>query len=444
MNCKNSHVVTIKKVVNGGYGLASKPDGQAVLVRHALPGETVSIVVTRQQSQVAFARIVARHTTHPGRVEAPCRYYADCGGCDLQHTDYPSQCMIKQAITSDLLSRCRRDQISSHGAVSYPIMPAPHPFGYRQRIRLQVDPRGFVGFHRHQSHDVVAVTTCLLAHPEINRVLAHCRETDSFAKLVAVSESIEIMLDPVNETISLLALLNRPPRPSDRAAAGRICCDIPKLTRVFLAGRKFSMEGPFTATPAAADRLLTVELSGTPPLLMSWEAGGFSQVNLEQNRTLVELVVHLAAPTNGDRILDLFCGMGNFSLPLARTAGHVLGIESQGSAIRSARMNCRRNNLDNARFEQSDVVGACDTLINAGHRFGILICDPPRHGIPGLAPHLSRLCTNRLIYVSCDPATLCRDLDELVDAGFSLITIRTVDMFPQTHHIETVVLLEKN
>ncbi len=177
---------------------------------------------------------------------------------------------------------------------------------------------------------------------------------------------------------------------------------------------------------------------------MEWEVGGFCQVNLEQNRNLVDLVCKYAAVQPEETVLDLFCGAGNFSLPLAATARTLVGIEGQGAAIRSARRNSENAGFANTTFFKQPIQKACLELTAAGKRFDLLVIDPPREGIPGLATMVGGLCRNRLVYISCDPATLGRDLADLTSAGFRIAAIQPVDMFPQTHHIETVVLLEKH
>ena len=203
------------------------------------------------------------------------------------------------------------------------------------------------------------------------------------------------------------------------------------------------MEGPICADPEA-DNILSMTIPGTPQLELTWETGGFCQVNYGQNLKLIQLVMNYLKPAPSARILDLYCGMGNFSLKLAGSAGSVMGIESQGSAIRSARRNCAGNTIENARFIKSDVKKGCEQLVSSGETFDAVVCDPPRNGMPGMAPLLNRLCRNRLVYVSCDPATLCRDLADLIEIGFTVKKIQPVDMFPQTRHVETIALLEKS
>ncbi len=444
VNCKNSQVVTIKKVVNGGYGLARLADGKNVLVQFSLPGEMVAIAIDRHQKHLDYARATTIVTAHRGRIAPPCPSYGTCGGCNLQHADYDTQCRLKRAILVDLFARSQTPELRSQADSIAPVIGAAQPFGYRQRIRLQIDGQGRVGFYRFHSHQVIPTKRCLLAHQLISDTLARLAETKPFRRLAGTSDSVEFLLDPQRESLCLLFQLRRPPRPADRSAARRLGEDADDRIRVLLTGGTFAAEGPFAPDQSAANRLLSLELPGTPPLQLTWEAGGFSQVNIDQNRVLVDVVMALATVDEPSRVLDLFCGMGNFSLPLARRAGHVLGIESQGAAVRSARLNGARNNLGNLGFRQATVADGCRQLIEGAQSFDLIVCDPPRQGIPGLATLLGRLCTRRLIYVSCDPATLVRDCAELTTAGFRVVSVQPIDMFPQTHHIETVVLLEKN
>ena len=183
--------------------------------------------------------------------------------------------------------------------------------------------------------------------------------------------------------------------------------------------------------------------STSAPLALSWEVGGFCQVNIAQNTALIDAVVDFCNPVGHESVLDLFCGMGNFSIPLATRAEELTGYEGQGSAIRSAKANAATAGLSNTRFFKSPVHTACEKLAGKNAEFDCVVIDPPRQGAPELAPHLAAICRKRMVYISCDPATLCRDLTQLSNEGFRITGIQPIDMFPQTHHIETVVLLEK-
>jgi 23S rRNA (uracil1939-C5)-methyltransferase len=444
----NIHHLTIKKAINGGYGLARLEDGRAVMVRQALPDETVDIRITEEKGSYLQGVATKIHTPHPQRTVPPCPYYGTCGGCDLQHCDYPGQLGLKKAIIADLLERHPAPAIRQAAELLEKPLPSPLSFAYRQRIRLQVDAGGRPGFRRFHSHEIVPVSRCLVAGEELNAALAGLLSHKNFSTLLPQVSEIELLADPERGTVVCLCHLKRRPRPRDLEQAAGIRHDLRGIDRIFFQGEAF----PLTAVGRPADtrpddRTLSVlypPSEGMPALHLSWEVGGFCQVNLAQNRRLIDTVVDFTAPGPGDTVLDLFCGMGNFSIVLALRCRSLLGIEGQGSAIRSARSNSLRAGLANCEFHRMPLRTACEELARDGRVFDHVVIDPPRQGAPGLAAQLASLTAGRLVYISCDPATLCRDLADLVETGFAIRRIRPVDMFPQTHHIETVVLLEKN
>jgi len=443
MDSNKTTDVTIKKMVNGGYGLSVLNNGKTALVLYGLPGETIRLKIVDTKQSVCYG--VAREiigSPHPLRIQPACPYYMTCGGCNLQHADYELQCSIKTTILADLLERSGSQQLQEQAVFLEQIVPSSSLFNYRQRIRLKITNTGLPGFNRFRSHEVTPVKHCLLAPKHINHCLEQLPTLKSFQTLAGISTEIELLSNPADNSLCLRFFLLRKPRPTDRKAARTLGCSIATDARIFLVGRSFSDEGPFGETEQNADNLLCFSMGGPDPLTLSWEAGGFCQVNIEQNRQLVELVLQLSSLSPNDRVLDLYCGMGNFSIPAALLTSHVHGVESQGSAIRSARRNAEHNNVKNMSFTKSDVPAACLSLIESGEQFDTIICDPPRQGMVNLSAMLHRLTRKRLVYISCDPATLCRDLKVLCESGFSIKSIRPVDMFPQTHHIETVTLLE--
>ena len=244
---------------------------------------------------------------------------------------------------------------------------------------------------------------------------------------------------------------SRKVRPADAKSANRFCRDVSELERIFFIGTDFPITGPYSedgkTDDAKMDNIFAVRYPSisraTGTIELSWEAGGFCQVNLAQNRQLIETVLEFCQVKNTETVLDLYCGMGNFSIPFAMEAKEVFGIEGQGSAIRSAKKNAANAKLTNTRFLKSSVHNACMDLTEKGEHFDCVLIDPPRQGAPGLASQLAAITSKRLVYISCDPATLCRDLADLTNEGFTISKIQPIDMFPQTHHIETVVLLEK-
>ncbi len=444
--------IEIAKIINGGYGLGQLLSGRLVMVRHVLPGEIVTATTEKTKKNYISGEARQIIAAHPSRRIPPCPYVGECGGCDLQHAPYELQPAIKKSIIADLLER------SPHRAVKEAVhlladpIAAPAEFGYRQRIRLQVDSRGFLGFHRFQSHSVVPIDACLLARKEENFVLAALKAHPDGRKLAAIALHVELQENPVTAKTVVIFHLSRRPRPAEIAGAERFCRDCEGVERVFLSGDEFAMMGPFGARTSGAHNNLAVHYPAAPGdgnsalpgnLTLTWEAGGFCQVNLAQNRKLIATVLEFCETRATDRVLDLFCGMGNFSIPLAMSAGEVLGFEGQGSAIRSAVKNAALAGLGNIRFRKSPIHAACAELVSAGEQFDCTVIDPPRQGAPELAAQLAALTRRRLVYISCDPATLCRDLACLCNKGFTIGRIQPVDMFPQTHHIETVVLLDR-
>lgn len=440
--------VTIDKVVNGGYGFSHLPSGQVILVRKALPEERLIVTPEETKKNYLFGKIKEIIKPHHARRKAPCPYYGQCGGCDLQHSDYDTQLTIKKSIVEDLLSRQSNVALQEcRKIVSRPI-PSPSEFHYRQRIRLQIDDDQNIGFNRFQSHTVIGIAGCLLADNEINKTLVFFKEHPESRHFLSLSTEVEIHLNPkTTKTVSIFKL-KRKPRAADFRLAHQLCKDIDSLERVFFTGPGFAISGPYCQEednhlgnkfyqehPEISKKL--------PQLSFSWEAGGFIQVNREQNLNLIETVLNVAAISTTDSVLDLYCGNGNFSIPLGIGAKSVLGIEGQGSAIRSAKHNAKQAGLTNTTFMKSPAHLAVNQLATEKRSFNTVVIDPPRLGAPDLAHDLAQITRKKLVYISCDPATLCRDLKALSGEGFSIKKIQPIDMFPQTHHIETVVLLEK-
>lgn len=447
----NIHPVTIEKLIHGGYGLARLEDGRAVLIQRALPGEKVEIRITEEKKSYLQGIATAIHTAHPGRIAADCPYYGDCGGCNLQHCEYPTQLTLKKAIVADLLARHSAGLREAASLLAEPL-PSPATFGYRQRIRLQIDTAGRPGYRRFHSHEIVAIRRCPIARPELNQALAALLNHPSLAALMRHCAELELLADPAAARVAGLLHLTRKPRPKDAEAAACLCRDIPLIDRIFFQAEGYPLSNAAKkAAGGERERTLRVvyppEVTSDDALELAWEVGGFCQVNLEQNRRMIATVLDFAGPAKDEDLLDLFCGMGNFSIPLALRCRSLLGVEGQASAIRSARANSLAAGLSNCEFRQMPIHAACDELVATGRTFACVVIDPPRQGAPGLARQLAALTAptaGRLVYISCDPATLCRDLAELLANSFVLRRLQPIDMFPQTHHIETVALLEKN
>ncbi len=440
--------VKISKIVNGGYGFAHLESGQVALVRHVLPGETVIVTIEEKKKNFSLCQVQQIVTPHPLRRTPPCPYSGKCGGCDLQHVEYAGQLQIKREVIADLFQRSNREELANTLPLLSNPTPAAEEFGYRQRLRLQVDAAGTLGFHRFRSHTLIPIKDCLLARATLGQTLTALKIEPAGRKLTSLSSEVELQENPRTGKTVVIFRLQRKPRPADIVAAESFARNNKSVERIFFAGEQFPLLGPFGEVQGSeTGNVLAVQYPAfaglTGDLHLSWEAGGFCQVNLQQNRSLIETVLSFCRVQKGLRVLDLYCGMGNFSVPLALLGAEVLGIEGQGSAIRSAKNNAVRAGLPQACFQQNPIHNACAELIKDVARFDCVVIDPPRQGAPDLAGQLAALCSERLVYISCDPATLCRDMANLVSHGFSIEKIQPIDMFPQTHHIETVVLLER-
>lgn len=436
--------VTIKKIVNGGKGLAKLDDGMTLFVKYVLPGETVQFRKPQTKKGFATAELKAVIAPHQDRTSPYCPYYTVCGGCDLMHCCYSTQIQIKKQIIQDLLERQPDQNIKKLSErVRHPIESNEH-FYYRQRIRLQVNEHADLGYRAYHSHQFVPVNKCIIARPEINEALTVLEGSEVARQLLGITEELEIQWNPASSRIAFIFQLKRKPRPMDIKRGQALIDSYPLLESLLFSGDNFAT---ITLADNNAKQYLGFsfqEKSHSSTINMEWETGGFCQVNMSQNTGMIQTVIDLARIKSSEKVLDLFCGMGNFSIPLAAAASSVYGIEGQGASIRSAKRNSTLNNFTNTTFVKADISKGCDKLLAEGKSFDCTILDPPRQGIPELAEKISKLTRKRMVYVSCDPATLCRDLGQLLPYGFIVKAIQPIDMFPQTHHIETVVLLEKN
>lgn len=449
MSTKNRHTVTIDKVVTGGHGLAKLADGLVVMVPYVLPGETVVVVIEKQRKNFAEAALLEVVKPSPQRVEPTCQHFRECGGCHLQHGAYPSQLSIKEAILRDLLARNREWPAAEIDSVCQPILASPQPFHYRQRIRLQVDGSGRLGFFERRSHAVVEIVACPLAAAALNQVLGELRALAVFRKIMGQAVALELLLSPLTGLVEVIVHLRRKPRAADQQAATSLAEQIGRVQAVWLAGEGFAMSGPYGGAREAGAKAagiafaLPAELGGRE-LVLRFEAGGFCQVNHQQNERLVRQLLAWAEVRHQDAVLDLFCGMGNFSLPLALAARTVVGTDLQRSSIRGAQTNADSNQLTNCLFLRAEALAAVREFKKAKERFDLVLLDPPRQGCREILPFLADLDAEKIIYISCDPATLVRDLVQLHGLGFALRKIRGVDMFPQTCHVESIALLSRD
>lgn len=443
--------ITIEKVVGGGSGLGRMDNGMVVMLPYVLPGEEVVAQITRRKKKYleATLRDIVSNSEH--RITPSCPHFGVCGGCDLQHADYGYQLELKEAILREQLTGAKVvGGADTNDIINKPI-PSPEEFGYRQRIRLQVDDGGMYGFFRSRSHDVERIETCPLARPEINRFLEMIHESQAMDHLLQLAEELEVLTSPGDKTLILIVHLRRKPRPADVTAAHNVADQFEQVKAVYLAAKGTLTQGPYCGIDGAAENKVeslllvmpfpSIERHGISSYDLCQEAGGFSQVNLEQNNNLIATMLDWVDDLSATRGLDLFCGMGNFTIPLAAKMGEVVGLDLQRAAIRSGVRNAEAADLENCSFRQKSAVDAIKEIATEGEKFDLVLLDPPRRGCREVIPHLAELGGPAVIYVSCDPATLARDIGDMQELGYKLKKVQPFDMFPQTHHMETMALL---
>ena len=409
-------------------------DGKTALVAGALPGETIRYRRVRRHSQYDEARLEAVLEPAATRVPARCAHFDICGGCALQHLDHVRQLELKQQQLAESLERIGR--LTPQRWLE-PIQTSP--WAYRRRARLGVKyvrkkERVLVGFRERASHLIASLERCEVLAAPIGTLIT------PLAQLIgelSVRERLPQIEVAVGEDAAALVLrvLQAPSEP-----------DLERL-RAFERehGVRFYLQSGGLETVRALTEPAPRLTYRLPDAGIELEFGptDFIQVNAEANRTLVAAAPLLLEVRADSRVLDLYCGLGNFSLPLARRAAHVVGIEGDAALVEHARANARRNGIDNAEFHRADLSGA--ELAGAPwlhEPFTHVLLDPPRAGARAMLPRIAQLAPQRLLYVSCHPGTLARDLGILVhEHGFDLIAAGVVDMFAHTAHVESLAVL---
>ena len=397
--------VTTGRPVYGGYALA-RPEGMGVLfVRWALPGEVVSVRIVERKREYAFAEAVEVLSPSPRRVDPPCEVFGVCGGCQLQHAEYPYQLEMKREILKEAFRRIGKTDVAPETA------PPGERFGYRYRGRFRVDGQR-VGFHGERSHRLVPVSRCPLMIEAINAVLPGLRGLGRFAK---VSE-VQVAGD------GLRASAFFPGAPFGEG----IVAHLAGRTGGILAGARFEDR-------SWGEERITLPLEG---LSYSVSPRGFFQANWRMNQAMVRRIGAILGESAGARLLDLYAGAGNFALPLAAKVREVVAVEGEAQSFRELRGNVRANALGNVRIIRSSV----ETFRPEG-RFDALVLDPPRAGLSERSlARVREIAAGKILYVSCNPSTLARDVRSLSDR-YDLSSLEMHDFFPNTHHVEALAVL---
>ncbi len=408
-------------MVYGGDAMGRLPDGRAVFVPYGLPGERVRVRLTEQKKSFARAKLLEVLQPSPERITPACASYAACGGCHYMHMAYETQLRYKTAILTDQLTRIAGIQ----NPPVAPIRPSPQEWHYRNTVQFHLTPSGKLGFQEPGSHSVVPIEECPLCVPAIDEVWPLLDFADENGQAVPGLERIQLRAGAEDDM--LLVMESNDPVPPE------FTIDLP-INAVFVGPGGFEENAPLVLS---GDQYIVMEALGRS---FRVSAGSFFQVNIGQAENMVRYLLGQLPADNNPFLLEVYAGVGLFSAFLAPKTDRVIAIESAPSAVEDFAVN-----LD--EFDHVELYDAPAEAVLPGldTRPDIVLVDPPRAGLALEAlDALVRIDAPTLAYVSCDPATLARDVKRLLTAGYSLQSVQPFDMFPQTYHIESISILVKD
>ena len=405
-----------------GQGVA-RHDGKALFIPGLLPDERAEITLTEEKRQYARGQVKRRLNDSPQRETPRCPHFGVCGGCQQQHASIA----LQERSKSNALARLLKHDVNE--------VIADKPWGYRRRARLSLNyqpktARLEMGFRKANSSDIVDVRQCPILVPRLEALLPEVRKCLSDLQGVRHLGHVE------------LVLANSGPLMVLRHTAPLSAKDREKLER-------FSHSHELDLYLAPQSEILE-QLSGETPwydsdgLRLTFSPRDFIQVNDGVNQQMVATALDWLDIQPDDRVLDLFCGMGNFTLPLAKRAHSVVGVEGVAALVEKGRDNAIHNGLQNVTFFHENLEEDVTQQPWAAHGFDKILLDPARAGAPGVMQHIIKLAPKRVVYVSCNPATLARDSEALLAAGYQIQRLAMLDMFPHTGHLESMALFEHN
>ena len=445
--------VAIDDLAFGGEGVG-RVDGYVVFVRGGVPGDRLQIRLTQARPRFGRGVIEVIDVPSPDRVEAPCPYFERCGGCRLQHVAYTAQLAFKAKQVADCLTR-----IGGLGEVAIrPIIGAPEMFGYRNKMEFTVAPSrdggaAVVGLHEAERYDAVLdIERCLLQSETLNALLAETRRFIHESGLTVYEEE-------TGEGLLRFLMLREGKRTGE--AMVNVVASSPQITSVAPLARRLRDRVPQTASvllnvnPKKASVAIGVEehlLEGRDHiterlggLTFQISANSFFQTNSLQAERLFALVLEYAELAGQETVVDLYSGTGAITLLLAGRSRWVYGIEVAQASVEDAVRNAKSNGIENCTFLSGEVRFVLPELISRGVRSEVVVADPPRAGFhPKALRALLTLSPRRIVYVSCNPSTMARDLGELARGGYRIDLVQPIDMFPHTPHIEAVARLTRS
>ena len=438
------HTVTIADYSDQGLGIA-RVDGRVVFVHGGVRGEVCTIRILKVLKNMAFARVEEILEQSPGRETPDCPRYPACGGCDLRHLTYTEELDAKRRRVEDALRRI--------GGADIPvetILGSQRTAGYRNKSQFPVSPQGLAGFYRARSHQVIPAADCLLQTPQAGAVARAVEDYLRENRVPAYDEQthrgllrhIYVRTDRQGGALVCL-VVNGEKLPREEELVRRIREACPTTVGVVLntnTRRTNVILGEGYRTLWGQDTLRDTLCGFTFDLAIP----AFYQVNRDQAERLYDTAVEMAELTGRETVLDLYCGAGTITLALSRRAGRVIGAEIVPEAVDNARSNAKNNGVENVEFFCGDAGAVAAHLAAEGLRPDVVTVDPPRKGLEeAVVDTIAAMAPDRVVYVSCDPGTLARDVKRFAQRGYAAKRAVAVDMFPRTVHVETVCLLSR-
>lgn len=437
--------LTIENYGSDGEGVARLPDGMTCFVKGALRGETCQVRLLKVGRSCAWGEVEEVTVPSPARVESDCPYFEDCGGCSLRHMTYEEELLLKKQKVQDALTRIGGSDV----AVSA-IFGAKNTQRYRNKVQFPVSGGPVIGFYQKRTHAVTDVEDCLLQPVAAANLRAAVKQWMEQYNVPAYDERahkglirhVYVRTNAAGESLCCL-MVNGERLPREAELVGTLCAAEPGLIGVVIGVNEKKTNvilGDSYRTLWGRD-YLEETLCG---LKFRLSVPSFFQVNRDQTEVLYGKALELAALTGKETVLDLYCGIGTISLALAKQAGRVIGAEVVPEAIEDAKANAKRNGITNAAFFCGDAGDIAARLALEGLRPDVITVDPPRKGLaPDVVDAVVQMDPERVVYVSCDPATLARDVKRFAEQGYKPQTALAVDLFPRTSHIETICLLNR-
>ena len=425
-----------------GLGIA-RIGGQVVFVHDAIAGEVCDVLVMKVLKNTAFGKVVAWKAVSPHRREPDCPYYRQCGGCAFRHMDYAEELRAKGQRVQDALTR-----LGGNGVTVEEILGAAEPLHYRNKSQYPVSADGKVGFYRARTHQVTDLSACLIQKPQADAAASALRRYMAEHHVPGYDEKtgkglvrhLYVRTNRMGQSL-ICVVVNGDKLPREdvlvsamrqavRSAVGVVLNVNTRRGNVILGDRYRTLWGQDTLTDTLCGHTFRLSIPS------------FYQVNREQAEVLYRKAVEYAGLTGAELVLDLYCGAGTITLTMADRAKRVIGAEIVAPAVENARENAAANGVKNAEFFCGDAGDIAAHLAAESLRPDVICVDPPRKGLaPEVIDAMAEMAPKRIVYVSCDPATLGRDVKLLAQRGYQATRAAAVDLFPGTAHVETVVLL---